>query len=153
MMKHYLLLLLLVWQVFSVAGQTTNPNYDADLATELGGDDYGMKSYILVILKTGTKPSDDIDFIRSAFRGHMDNIGRLVETGQLIVAGPLEKNEQTYRGIFILNVPTIEEARELLKTDPAIDGGLLDADLFKWYGSAALPTYLEASDKIWKVKP
>lgn len=152
-MKRYLLLLMLMWQVITVTGQTTNPNYDADLALELGGDDYGMKSYILVILKTGAKPSEDIDFIRSAFRGHLDNIRRLVETGQLIVAGPLEKNEQTYRGIFILDVPTVEEARELLKTDPAIEGGLLDADLYKWYGSAALPAYLEASDKIWKVKP
>jgi hypothetical protein len=104
---------MLIWHVITVTGQTANPNYDADLALELGGDDYGMKSYILVILKTGTKPSDDIDFVRTAFRGHLDNIGRLVETGQLIVAGPLEKNEQTYRGIFILNVPTVDYSKRI----------------------------------------
>ncbi|MBN2395104.1 MAG: hypothetical protein JXC36_01425, partial [Candidatus Atribacteria bacterium] len=32
----------------------SNPNYDKSLADKLGGDDYGMKSYFLVILKTGT---------------------------------------------------------------------------------------------------
>jgi len=29
----------------------------------------------------------------------------------------------------------------------------LDFELYKWYGSAALPEYIEFSDKIWKVKP
>jgi uncharacterized protein YciI len=81
----------------------------------------------------------------------MANIGRLVETGELIVAGPLGKNDHSYRGIFILNVSTLEKAKELLQTDPAISSKLLDAELFKWYGSAALPEYLPVSDKIWKV--
>ena len=76
-----------------------------------------------------------------------------VEKGKLIVAGPLGKNDQTYRGIFILNVTTFDEAKSLLQNDTAIKEGLLDFDLFKWYGSAALPDYLESSDKIWKVKP
>jgi hypothetical protein len=31
----------------------SNPNYDKAFAEKLGGDDYGMKSYFLVILKTG----------------------------------------------------------------------------------------------------
>ena len=83
----------------------------------------------------------------------MDNINLLVEKGKLIVAGPLGKNDQTYRGIFILNVTTFDEAKSLLQNDTAIKEGLLDFDLFKWYGSAALPDYLESSDKIWKVKP
>ena len=34
----------------------TNPKYDKILADKLGGDDYGMKSYFLVILKTGSNP-------------------------------------------------------------------------------------------------
>lgn len=131
----------------------TNPNYDAALATSLGADDYGMKSYVLVILKTGANKSTDKTFIAQCFRGHMDNINRLVEEGQLIVAGPLAVNDNHYRGIFILDAGTMEEARLLLQGDPAIKEGLLDADLYKWYGSAALPLYLDASDKIWKQQP
>ena len=131
----------------------SNPNYDPVLAQKLGGDDYGMKSYVLVILKTGTNQSTDKDFINRSFRGHMENINLLVEEGKMTVAGPLGKNDKTYRGIFILNVPTFEEAEILLQNDSAIKAGLLDYELYQWYGSAALPEYLDASDKIWKVKP
>jgi uncharacterized protein YciI len=130
-----------------------NPNFDPELAQKLGADDFGMKRYILVILKTGSNQTTDKDFISECFRGHLDNINRLVEDDKLVVAGPLGKNDNSYRGIFILNVATIEEAQSLLQTDPAIKEGLLDAELYSWYGSAALPEYLPASDKIWKSNP
>ena len=133
---------------------TANPNYDKSLADKLGGDDYGMKSYFLVILKTGPNTTADKELISESFRGHLDNINRLVTDGKLIVAGPLAKNENQYRGIFILNnIPSVEEAKALLLTDLAIKNGLLDYDIFTWYGSAALPEYLPFSDKIWKSKP
>jgi uncharacterized protein YciI/Fe-S cluster assembly iron-binding protein IscA len=131
----------------------SNPDFDSILAKKLGADDYGMKSYVLVILKTGTNQSTDKTFINNSFRGHLDNINQLVKDGKLVVAGPLGKNDNTYRGIFILNVKTFEKAEKLLQTDPAIKEGLLSAELYSWYGSAALPEYLEFSDKIWKVKP
>lgn len=131
----------------------SNPDYDSILAQKLGADDYGMKSYILVILKTGTNQTTDKTLINNSFRGHLNNITQLVEEGKMIVAGPFGKNDKTYRGIFILNVATFEEAEKLLKTDPAVKEGLLDVELYNWYGSAALPEYLEFSDKIWKVKP
>lgn len=132
----------------------SNPNYDKTLSEKLGGDDYGMKSYFLVILKTGKNTSTDKELIAESFRGHMNNINRLVAEGKLIVAGPLGKNDNKYRGVFILNnLKTIEEAKELLQTDLAIKNGILDYEIFTWYGSAALPEYLPLSDKIWKIKP
>ncbi len=132
--------------------QTANPDYDSTLAQKLGADDYGMKSYVFVILKTGSNTTTDKIFIDSCFAGHMANIGRLVNEGKLIVAGPIGKNDNAYRGIFILNVKSIEEAQALVQTDPAINSKLLDADLYNWYGSAALPEYLEAALKIGKYK-
>jgi len=132
----------------------SNPNYDKTLAEKLGGDEYGMKSYFFVILKTGTNKVTDKELINESFRGHMDNINRLVEEGKLIVAGPFGKNENNYRGIFIFNnIKSIEEVKELLQTDPAIKNELLDYEIFTWYGSAALPEYLPVSDKIWKSNP
>lgn len=132
----------------------SNPKYDKVLADSLGADEYGMKSYFFVILKTGTNKIEDKNLVNEIFRGHMNNIVRLVEEGKLIVAGPFDKNDKNYRGLFILNnIKTIEEAKELLQTDPAIKNGLLDYDIFIWYGSAALPEYLPFSDKIWKSKP
>lgn len=130
-----------------------NPEYDDLLAKKLGGDDLGMKSYIWVILKTGSNTSTDKNFINECFRGHMNNIQKLVEEGKMIIAGPMGKNEKNYRGIFVLNTKTIEEARELLKGDKALAEGILEAEYFLWYGSAALPEYLPYADKIWKLKP
>jgi uncharacterized protein YciI len=74
-----------------------------------------------------------------------------VKEKKLIVAGPMVKNEKSYRGIFILDVSTIEDANLLLETDPAIKAKFLEPELYEWYGSAALPEYLETSDKVWKI--
>lgn len=137
----------------SVENTTENPNYDAALATKLEADDLGMRSFVFVILKTGSNTTTDKDFINQAFRGHLDNINRLVKENKLVVAGPMGKNENNYRGIFIFTVSTIEEAQELLKSDPAVESGILEADLYRWYGSAALPEYLPFADRIWKKKP
>ncbi len=151
-MKYLLIIVSLVVFVQLTMAQTLNPDYDSTLAKKLGADDYGMKSYVFAILKTGTNTTTEKAFIDSCFSGHMANIVRLVSEGKLIVAGPLGKNNNAYRGIFIFNVNTIEEARKLVETDPAINSGLLDADLYNWYGSAALPEYLEASQKVGKYK-
>jgi uncharacterized protein YciI len=130
-----------------------NPNYDPALAARLGADDYGMKSYVFAILTTGANKSSDQKQISKSFRGHLDNISRLASEGKLVVAGPLGKNDMGYRGIYIFDVKTIEEAEQLVQSDPAITQGFLDVELFQWYGSAALPLYLEPSEKIWKLKP
>jgi uncharacterized protein YciI len=151
-MKYRLLVFLLVSVCLSASGQTENPRYDTLLADSLGGDDYGMKTYIFVILKTGPNKIEDKKVLDSLFKGHMENIGRLASNGQLIVAGPLGKNDKTYRGIFILNVKSIEEANALLETDPTIKNKVLEAEIYKWYGSAALPTYLPYHEKIEKKK-
>ncbi|HYC29740.1 MAG TPA: YciI family protein [Chitinophagaceae bacterium] len=144
-MRHILIFSLML-ACFTVHAQG---KYDKALADSLGADDYGMKMYVLVILKTGSiavdkKTSD------SLFAGHMKNMGRMVDAGKLIVAGPLQKNDNNYRGIFIFNVRTIEEAKALLDTDPAVKAKVLDAELYGWYGSAALPMYLPEVPKVQK---
>ena len=132
--------------------QTINPEYDKAFADSLGADDNGMKSYVLVILKTGPAVIEDKDLRAKLFKGHMDNINRLVKEKKLIVAGPFGKNELTYRGLFILNVKTIEEAKTICETDPAIKEGIFDVELIPWYGSAALGEYINASEKVTKFK-
>lgn len=141
--------------ILSNAAFAQNPNleFDQELADSLGADQYGMKPYILVILKTGTAKIEDKAKVSELFRGHMENINKLVEKNKLIVAGPIGKNENEYRGIFILNVKTKEEAAKLIELDPAVKEGLLAVDLYEWYGSAALPVYLETAKKITKENP
>jgi uncharacterized protein YciI len=86
-------------------------------------------------------------------QGQTGNISRLAEKGKIIIAGPFGQNENDFRGIFIVNEESIEEAEKLMDSDPAIHARLLKADLYPWYGSAALPLYLESADMIWKIKP
>ena len=142
-LTSFLLLLTL-----SLSAQYDNPKYDKVLAESLGGDEYGMKAYVRVILKTGSNTTADKEKTNQLFRGHMDNIGKLVKENKLIIAGPLGKNDKSYRGIFIFNVKTVAEASALLESDPAVTEKLLEAELFPWYGSAALPEYLKAHEKI-----
>lgn len=151
--KTVLTITMLFLYSINLLGQTINQNYDSTLAKRLGADDYGMKMYVLVVLKTGSNTSENESTTDSLFAGHLSNINRLAEQNKLIVAGPFGKNNNDFRGIFILNVPTLNEANKLLETDPAIKAKLLKPDLYSWYGSAALSQYLKDADKIWKIKP
>jgi uncharacterized protein YciI len=143
--------ILILLSAVLVNAQSANPKYDKSLADSLGADDYGMKMYVLVLLKTGAVQINDKKITDSLFAGHLKNIQRLANEGKLSVAGPLQKNEKNYRGIFILNVKTIDEAKLLLQTDPAVKAQVLDAELYGWYGSAALPLYLPASERVNKI--
>jgi uncharacterized protein YciI len=144
-------LILMIFSSQNIFGQIPNERYDSTLAKSLNADDYGMKTYVLILLKQGSVISLGKSKQDSIFKGHMDNINRLALEGKLVVAGPMGKNDK-YRGIFILNVNTIDEARKLINTDPAIMSKLLDADLFIWYGSAALQETLKIHAKIEKKK-
>lgn len=139
--------------IFASDSTIKNPNYDVALALKTGSDDYGMKKYFWVILKTGGNESADKNTISQAFRQHLNNINKLVADKKLIVAGPLTKNDKNYRGIFIFDVATKEEVEEILQTDATIKLDILQYEIYQWYGSAALSEYLEAADKIWKLKP
>lgn len=150
-MKNILLLIAIVFLgTISMSARDIKPGYDSALAKKLGADDYGMKSYVLVLLKTGKVEIQDKAKRDCLFAGNFENINRLVDVGKLIIAGPLAKNDNAYCGLFILNVTTFEEANELLKSDPTIKTGILDVELYKWYGSAAIPVYIETHKKIEK---
>lgn len=139
--------------VLSSLAQNINPNLDTLLAKKLEADEYGMKMYSFVILKSGNNKSNNKNFKDSCFAGHMQNIQKLAANKQLIVAGPFSKNDADLRGLFILNVKNKDEAIQLLASDPAIKNDFLKAEIFPWYGSAALPEYLTYHDKIWKINP
>lgn len=127
--------------------------YDAALATELGADDYGMRSYVLAILKTGPNDASITDEAKrkELFAGHFANMGVMAEAEQLVLAGPLDGKMQR-RGIYVFNVKSIEAAQELIKADPAIAAGIFEVELHQYYGSAALMAIQKTHTKIQKKK-
>lgn len=111
--------------------------YDSILAAKVGADDYGMRQYVMAFLKAGPNRDQDSTTAANLQTAHLENIGRLAEAGKLSLAGPFMDNGEM-RGIYIFNVTTIEEAKKLTETDPAIQAGRLEMELHPWYGSAAL---------------
>lgn len=133
----FLLFAFLAVHQISVGQAKSNPKYDSTLAKKLGADRYGMKKYVMAFLKTGKTNLKDSTERANLQMAHLKNIMRMADEGKLIVAGPfLDKNE--VRGIYIFNVTTLEEARQLTETDPAIKAGTLEMELRPWFGSAAL---------------
>ena len=131
-----------------------NSGFNQKLADSLGADNYGMKPYVIVMLKSGTAKIEDKAKMSELMKGHMENIGRLAKEGKVIVAGPFSgKNERNYRGMFIFNTKSKEEAELWVKTDPAVAAGVFSYEIFPWYGSAALPLYLKHHDEIAKENP
>ncbi|MFC3195394.1 YciI family protein [Marinicella sediminis] len=128
----------------------TEAQYDEQLAQKLGADEYGMKMYVMALLKSGPNRPEDVDRARALQQAHMENIKRLASEKVLVLAGPFGANDADLRGIYVFDVQTIEEARTLTESDPAIQAGSLVMELIPWYGSAALMQVNELSLKLAK---
>ncbi len=130
--------------------QDISPSYDSLTASKYGADDYGMKKYVMAFLKKG--PNRDLTKEESIKlqNAHMENIGRLAEEGKLILAGPFF-GDSDLRGIYIFDTQSLEEAKELTNSDPAIQAGSLSMELHEWYGSAAVMAIPGIHDKIQKI--
>lgn len=151
-MKNILLLGFSLLYCNCILSQEQTVVYNEALAKSLQADEYGMKKYVFCLLKTGSNTTAAPEEIEKLFQGHMANINRMAKEGKLVVAGPFMKNDRNYRGIYIFNVSSVEEAKELVKTDPAISANLLEAELTLWYGSAALQEINTIHNTIAKTK-
>jgi uncharacterized protein YciI len=129
--------------------EIVKPGFDAELAKKLGADEFGMKSYVLVVLKTGPNKLPAGKERDAMFKGHFANMNRLASEGKLALAGPFD-GVDGWRGLFILAVTDIDEAKKLVATDPVIINGEMVAEYHKYYGSAALMMVNEAHSKVAK---
>lgn len=137
-------------EVATDTSASVDSTFDAELARRLGADDYGMKTYVMAFLKAGPNRDQDSTTAARLQRAHLDNIQRLAEAGKLILAGPF-MDQGEMRGIYVFNTESVEEARALTASDPAIEAGRLQMELHPWYGSAALQQVNEIHEHIAKV--
>ena len=140
---------LLLFTITLCAVSQTKVTYDETLAKKLKADDYGMKKYVMAFLKAGPNRSQDSATAAKLQAAHMANIVRMADAGDLVVAGPFLDGGDI-KGIYIFNVETVEKAKELTETDPAIKAGRLMMELHTWYGSAAMMQINETHKKIQK---
>lgn len=127
----------------------SDTGYDPELARELGADEYGMRPYVLVILTTGPAEITDPQHRDELFAGHFSNMAALAEQQLLVLAGPFIEGGKK-RGLFVFDVATVEQARELVATDPAVAAGIFEADFTRYYGSAALRMVNDLHKRIQK---
>jgi uncharacterized protein YciI len=120
---------------------------DTALARKLGADAYGMKRYVMAFLKAGPDRNQDSVTAANLQRAHMRNIQRMAREGRLVLAGPF-LDDTGLQGIYVFNVESVEEARALTESDPAIKAGRLVMELHPWYGSAALQTVNDVHARI-----
>jgi uncharacterized protein len=132
----YLPCLLCVFTMASVHAQTTT-SFDSVLARRLGADRIGMKVYVMAFLKKGPNRNQDSTEAARLQAAHMANIQRMAAEGLLVLAGPF-MDDGELRGIYVFNVSTVDSARALTESDPAVKAGRLAMELHPWYGSAAL---------------
>lgn len=64
-------------------------------------------------------------------KAHLANINRLAETKKLVIAGPFG-DDTSLRGIFVFKVASLEEAKALAETDPAVQAGRLVIEMHTW---------------------
>jgi uncharacterized protein len=100
-------------------------------------EEFKMKQYFMVFLTAGANRTQDSLTVIKIQEGHLNNITRLFNEKKLILAGPF-LDDGKYKGIFIFDIPTVEEVKQLLLTDPAIKSGRLDYEIHPWYGPGTL---------------
>ena len=99
-----------------------------------GDTTYIMKKYFMVFLNKGTNTNQTPEETASIQQGHMDHINKMAEANQLSIAGPFGDDGDT-RGIFILNVPTLDQAKKLVSQDPAVIAGRLIMEVRPWWAA------------------
>lgn len=131
------ILIMLILSMYCGSANAQPAKFDPELAQRLGADEHGMKTYVFAVLKTGKTRIEDPKEANKLQNEHLKNIIRLSEEDKLVLAGPFV-NGGDQRGVYVFDVRTIDEAKKLVETDPAIKAGLFEFDLRLWYASAAL---------------
>jgi uncharacterized protein YciI len=129
------------------APDAPNPQFDPVLAKAVGADERGMRSYVLVVLKTGPNRIPAGPERDEMFKGHFANMKRLAAAGKLVLAGPFD-GVDGWRGLFIFAATDIQEAKQLIASDPVVAKGEMVPEFHNYYGTAALMLVQSLNDKI-----
>ena len=100
-------------------------------------DDHSMRRYVMAFLSRGPNRPATPEASETIFRGHLANIGRLKRGGKILISGPF-MDDGDLKGILLFDTESIEEARDLCDSDPAIAAGVFRVELKPWYGAKGI---------------
>jgi uncharacterized protein YciI len=96
-------------------------------------DEHRLGAVYLVLLKRGPAWTAEKTAATHAIQeAHMANIRAMWAAKKLIIAGPIG-DESDLSGVLLFQVPTLEEAKALAATDPAVKAGRLVAEIHPWW--------------------
>jgi uncharacterized protein YciI len=100
--------------------------------------------YTLVLLRRPAQapdlPEEELDRIQDA---HLAFLAAGREAGQIAVAGPFtDQTDESLRGLIVYTIDA-EQTRELVKGDPAIVAGRMQAEVVTWLAARPNPLRLE----------
>jgi uncharacterized protein YciI len=92
------------------------------------------------------RPEIDDDTAERLQSQHLGHFATMKEAGHMKVAGPLrDQPDDSWRGISLYQVGSLEEARRLAELDPALRAGQFSVDVMSWYtakGALGFPEQL-----------
>jgi uncharacterized protein YciI len=114
----------------------------AALVTSMGAGAVGtpvaaqdkMVTFYLCLLVTPANPAKAPADMAQLQMDHLANLKRIMESGKGVIAGPIAE-EGALRGILVLRVNSIDEARAIVDTDPAVKAGQLAIEIHPWYAA------------------
>jgi len=108
-----------------------HPWWSEDVFKKNGKPGETMTAYLAFLVRGAKWTPDKTPETEAIQKAHLANIGRLAEMKKLVVAGPFG-DDGTLRGIFVFRVNSIDEARSLAATDPAVQAGRLALQIHPW---------------------
>lgn len=134
---------LLLWLVFPMLCLVASP---AVAAEDAEGNAPKMAQYFVGLIYRGPTWSPEVtEAVQEVQAAHRANIVRLIESGEMVMAGPFGDGGDL-RGLFFYNVETLEAAQALVDTDPAVKNGRLRVELHPWWGPASLAALLQPQE-------
>ena len=111
-----------------------------------GADSAAATCCTLVLIKTGPMSGklSEADNAK-AFAGHFENMGRLANARQLLVAGPYDepRHDPLLRGLFVLATANRSQAEQWAATDPTTLAGVFTLEFHELITDAPLLAALE----------
>lgn len=108
-----------------------HPWWSEDVMKKIAKADKMTIAYLAFLVRGDKWTPEKTPATEAIQKAHLENIQRLADLKKLVVAGPFGDNGRL-RGIFVFRVESLEEAKSLAATDPAVQAGRLALEIHSW---------------------
>jgi uncharacterized protein YciI len=92
---------------------------------------YQDTCYLGLLKRPENAPAYPEDKLQELQAGHMENIRKMTDSGDLVLAGPMA-DDGVLRGIFVFRDGNPQQIADRVAEDPAVRAGRLEVELYPW---------------------